>query len=92
MSSKSRPSGVRAVVMRRDLKPAALARTLIFFSMTTSSFGKKIKGGRAKGEDLEIMMAYLYAGIAVPAAVNDMLQTHIKKLLEVLGKDKKLFN
>lgn len=74
-----------------DLKPAALARTLIFFDMMITYFMLKTK--KTPGiEDAPVIMAYLYAGHVIPAAVNEKLQTHIEGLVEALETDEKIFD
>ncbi|KAK3341938.1 hypothetical protein B0T25DRAFT_559628 [Lasiosphaeria hispida] len=74
-----------------DLKPAAIARTLIFFDMM-ATYGQLRATGDSGADYMPIMMAYLYAGHVIPAAVNNMLQHHIRKLLDALETDKKIFD
>ncbi|KAK0732026.1 hypothetical protein B0H67DRAFT_631840 [Lasiosphaeris hirsuta] len=74
-----------------DLKPAAIARTLIFFDLM-AMYGKLGGNKDPKEVDLPVIMAYLYAGHVIPAAVNDMLQSRIGVLLDVLETNKKIFD
>ena len=74
-----------------DLKPAAIARTLIFFEMFVVY--AVLKARHTPGaEDAPIVMAYLYAGHVVPAAVNSKLQSHISGLITGLETDDNLFD
>lgn len=74
-----------------DLKPAAIARTLIFFDIMMMYVMLKTKDIPGI-EDAPAIMAYLYAGHVIPAAVNEKLQTHIKGLIEALETDDKIFD
>ncbi|KAK4448655.1 tetratricopeptide [Podospora aff. communis PSN243] len=67
-----------------DLKPAAIARTLIFFDMMVTS----LRTRKTTPNDMPTIMAYLFAGCVLPAAVNEQLQLHIKTLLIALESDK----
>lgn len=74
-----------------DLKAAALARTLIFFDMFATY--AILKRRNVPGiEDAPTIMAYLYAGHLVPAAVNEKLQVHIEGLISALQTDEPLFD
>ncbi|KAK1752247.1 tetratricopeptide [Echria macrotheca] len=74
-----------------DLKAAAIARTLILMDMMLKysiMAHKKVPGS----EDAPVVMAYLYAGHVVPAAVNEKLQDSIKELVEDLEEGNSVFD
>ncbi|KAK3358423.1 hypothetical protein B0T24DRAFT_129299 [Lasiosphaeria ovina] len=74
-----------------DLKPAAIARTLIFFDMLIML--AHLRSRKTPGiEDGPAIMAYLFAAQVVPAAVNEKLQAHISGLISTLETDEKVFN
>ncbi|KAH8904162.1 hypothetical protein BR93DRAFT_971230 [Coniochaeta sp. PMI_546] len=74
-----------------DLKPAALARTLIFIDMLLVYAIMKMR--KTPGiEDAPTVMAYLYVGHVIPAAVNEKLQTQIKGLIDSLEAGEPLFD
>jgi hypothetical protein len=74
-----------------DYNPAVIARTLIMFSMLAEyGIAKRVKApGYA---DKSIMMSYLYAGYVIPAAANELIQTHIRRLIAKLETDQKIFD
>jgi hypothetical protein len=74
-----------------DLKPAAIARTLIFFDMMMTWCELHVR--KVPGiEDLPIIMAYIFAGSVVPAAVIEKVQDHIEALLPAMETDEELFD
>ncbi|KAK4197909.1 tetratricopeptide [Triangularia verruculosa] len=74
-----------------DLKPAAIARTLLFFEMFDTY--QSLRSRKAPGsENLPTIMAYVYAAQVIPAAVNEEIQDHIEALIESLeSEDEVLF-
>ncbi|KAK3989044.1 tetratricopeptide [Cladorrhinum sp. PSN332] len=74
-----------------DLKPASIARTLLFLEM----FGtyQMLKLQKVPGcEDAPKIMAYVYATSTIPAAVNAKIQQHIETLITGLeSEDESLF-
>jgi hypothetical protein len=73
-----------------DLKPAAIARTLIFIDMMTLYTLMKFQ--RVPGvEDATTVMAYLYFGQVIPPAVNAKLQECIKQILPLVESDGEIF-
>lgn len=74
-----------------DLKPAAIARTLIFFDMMM--FYALMKGEKVPGiEDAPTVMAYLYLGHVIPKNVNVKLNQTIERLLVAIDSDKEIFD
>jgi len=74
-----------------DLKPAALARTLVMFDMLCMYVS--LKTSKVPGhEDAPAIMAYIYAGHVVPAVVNEKLQVHIAGLITALDAGEPLFD
>lgn len=77
-----------------DLNPTAIARTLILISMVmlyaTSQAIPSYHHTQTTGDQL-VMIAYLYAGHVIPAAVDEALQHHIDELVAVLATDEPLF-
>lgn len=74
-----------------DLKPAAIARTLIFFDMIMSyAIMKSTKTPGA--EDAPIVMAYLYLGHVIPAKVHGKLNDTIERLLVAIDSDEEIFS
>jgi Domain of unknown function (DUF4470) len=69
-----------------DLKPAALARTVIILDMLQRyGFMKLLKTPGC--DDALVVIAYLYSCTVIPPFVNDKLQEHITHLLPVLETD-----
>ncbi|KAK3328948.1 hypothetical protein B0H66DRAFT_585518 [Apodospora peruviana] len=77
-----------------NLKPAAIARTLIHFDlMTLFGLMKSLDGPAvADLEDAPILIAYLYVGHIIPTAVNERLQTQIGRLITSLETDESIAN
>ncbi len=92
----SRPSFGKKVcknlhITMLDLKPAAIARTLLLFDMMAMYVTLR-QNGTEGIEDAPIIMAYLYAGHVVPPGVNEKLQSHIEILLKTLETDDEIYN
>jgi hypothetical protein len=73
-----------------DLKPAAIARTLIFID--TIMIYALLKTKKTPGvEDATTVMAYLFLGQVIPAVVKVKLDETIKRLLIAIDSDEEIF-
>ncbi|KAG6008119.1 hypothetical protein E4U21_005001 [Claviceps maximensis] len=67
-----------------DLKTAALARVLIFFSMMVECAAVKERRGVREAEDHVLDMAYLFSCHIIPPFVAARLQSTISRLIDML--------
>lgn len=74
-----------------DLKPASLARNLVFFDMVVQHTFTKLTKKRSDEEGM-IDMAYLYAGAVLPPSVAARLRNHLDRLVKTLESDESVFN
>lgn len=82
-TQKHNPPFEKAHFTILDLKPAALARVLIFFNMMADAvigYSAKVPGVM----DYFLAMAYLFSCQIIPPFVNAQLQVQIKELIESL--------
>lgn len=73
-----------------DLKPAAIARTLVFCEMLATYAVESRTAGEKVAKTLRTFLAYLYFGQVVPAAANGFLQRSIKTLIKSLESGEEL--